>query len=261
VAAEDAGDKVDKRLKGYKGLVKRGPVLELNRQKPAELENWLVSEAGKERDGRPGKKLSRPAARLLVDRGGANMQVLHSELEKALLYCLDADRIDEKDIEKLVGRSREEVVWAAADAALAGDSAQAMELVDHLMADGTYPLVILTLFVRQVRHLLQARLLWEDAGRPPFGDMRSFQSRVLPGLPSHAFGGGPDDVTGIHPFASFRRFEAARGVEIDDACALLARARRADLDVKTGGAAGIREALEELLLDVAARARTAGRAA
>ena len=43
-------------------------------------------------------------------------------------------------------------------------------------------LVLLTLLVRQARHLLQARLLWEKAGRPAFRDIRSFQSRAAPVL-------------------------------------------------------------------------------
>jgi len=62
-------------------------------------------------------------------------------------------------------------------------------------------------------------------------------------------------VTTIHPFASYKRFEAARGHEVADLRALLSRLRRADREAKTGAAAGAVEVMEELLLDLAARAR------
>jgi DNA polymerase III delta subunit len=127
-----------------------------------------------------------------------------------------------------------------------------MALIDDLLAAGTYPLVLLTLLVRQARHLLQARLLWEKAGRPAFRDMRSFQSRAASTFEAGTFGKGPDDVTTIHPYASFKRFEAARSRRSGELRRVLVRLRRADRDIKTGATAGAREALEELVLDLCA---------
>jgi DNA polymerase-3 subunit delta len=190
------------------------------------------------------------------------MQTLRMELDKALLYCLDRDRIDASDLEGLVGKSREEAVWSVAEAVADGRAAHAMSLVAELMVAGAYPLVILTLLVRQVRHVLQARLLWEDAGSPPFRSPDAFRSRVQPSIRSGAFGGGADDVTTIHPVAAFKRFEAAQTREVEDLCASLSRLAAADRDVKTGAGAGPEEVLEELILDLCARARPAkGRAA
>jgi hypothetical protein len=77
-----------------------------------------------------------------------------------------------------------------------------------------------------------------------------------------AFGGGADDVTTIHPFAAFKRFEMAQRQDVTVLRAQIARLRRADRDAKTGAAAGPREVLEELILDLCARApRAGGRAA
>jgi DNA polymerase-3 subunit delta len=257
VAPGDSNDRVDKRVKGFKGLAKRGLVLELDRPKPEELLAWLSEQASQD-----GKELTASAARLLLDRAGPDMQTLRMELDKALLYCLDRDRIDASDLEGLVGKSREEAVWSVAEAVADGRAAHAMSLVAELMVAGAYPLVILTLLVRQVRHVLQARLLWEDAGSPPFRSPDAFRSRVQPSIRSGAFGGGADDVTTIHPFAAFKRFEAAQTREVEDLCASLSRLAAADRDVKTGAGAGPEEVLEELILDLCARARPAkGRAA
>jgi DNA polymerase-3 subunit delta len=257
VAPGDSGDRVDKRVKGFKGLAKRGLVLELDRQRPEDLLVWLREQAAHE-----GKQLEPGAAQLLLDRAGADMQTLRMELDKALLYCLDRDRIEAADLESLVGKSREDAVWSVAEAVAEGRPARAMSLLEDLLAAGAYPLVILTLLVRQTRHVLQARLLWEEAGSPPFRSLDAFRSRVASAFRPGAFGGGADDVTTIHPFAAFKRFEAAQEREVDELCASLSRLCSADRDAKTGATAGPREVLDELILDLCARARPArGRAA
>jgi len=252
LAATGSGpaDKIDKRVRGYKGLAKRGPVIELNEQKPEVLADWMRRKVSAE-----GKQLAPNAAELLLARVGTDMGVLKGELDKALLYCHERDRIEVADLEKLVGKSREDAVWDVTEAVSRGDARRALSILEDLVTSGTFPLVILALLVRQTRHLLQARLLWDAAGNPPFGDMRSFQSRVGPAVAKGAFGGGADDVTTIHPFASYKRFEAARGHDVADLRGLLSRLRRADREAKTGASAGALEVMEELLLDLAARAR------
>ena len=245
-------DKVDKRVRGYKGLASRGLVLELNEQKPEELSQWLVEKAAEE-----GKKLDADAARLLVDRAGTEMERLRTELDKAILFCLDRDRIRAKDLERLVGKTREDAVWDVAEEVAKGDGARAREMVKDLAAAGTHPLVVLTLLVRQARHLLQARLVWEEEGRPAFRDYRGFQARVASTWETGTFGKGADDVTSIHPFAAFKRFEAARGQEVGALRATLVRLRQAEVDIKTGAAEGPDQVLEELVLELAARGRRA----
>lgn len=237
--------KVDKRSRGYKGLAKLGAVLEFGTQKPEDLAAWLRAKAADEK-----KKLTGDAAMLLLTRAGHDMETLRMELDKALLYCLEQDTIGADDLAKLVGKSREEAVWDVATAVVAGQPVRAMELIEDLLAAGTYPLVLLTLLVRQTRHLLQARLLWERAGSPAFRDFRSFQARVSSTWEPGAFGKGPDDVTTIHPFAGFKRFEAARAHPVSVLRRMLSRVRRADLEAKTGALAGPREVLEELVFEL-----------
>jgi DNA polymerase-3 subunit delta len=185
------------------------------------------------------------------------MEVLRQELDKALLYCLDSERVDAPDLEHLVGKSREDAVWEITDAVRARDSARALTLCEDMLAAGTFPLVLLTLLVRQARHLLQARLLWERAGRPRFRDFRSFQSRLAGAWEAGCFGKGADDVTAIHPFASFKRFDAARHYSLEQLRTMVSRLRRAEREMKTGAVAGPREALEELLLDLCLEGREA----
>lgn len=246
------GDKIDKRVKGYKGLVSRGSVVELNTQKPEDLVVWL-----KEKAREDGKALNGDAALFLIQRVGQNMEALRTELDKAVLYHWNEDHITAAGLAQLIGKSREDAVWDVAGRIEQRDATAALEMLTDLFTSGTYPLVVLTLLVRQTRHLLQARLLWEQAGRPSFRDMRSFQTRVAARYERGAFGGGADDVTTIHPFASFKRFEAATRHEVDELRMLLSRLRRADLDAKTGATAGADKVMEELVLDLCAAGRTA----
>lgn len=253
LSAQDGADsRVDKRVRGFKGIAKIGAVLEFGMQSPEALAEWLRTQAAQE-----GKKLSADAAQLLLARAGPDMEVLRSELDKAVLYKLGRETIDVQDIADLVGRSREEAVWEIADAVLRRDARRALLLIEDQLAAGTYPLVLLTLLIRQARQLLQARLLWEEAGRPPFRDLRGFQARFGRTLPVGRFGKGPDDVTTIHPFACFKRFEAAQSRDADSLRKMVARLRQGDRDAKSGGGAGAKEILEELVLDLCALAKEA----
>jgi DNA polymerase-3 subunit delta len=255
VAAQREGSseaRVDKRVRGFKGIVKIGSVLEFGTQSPDALASWLREKAAEE-----GKKLTAEAAQLLLARVGTDMEILRSELDKAVMYRLERDTIDAHDIANLVGRSREEAVWEISDAVLRRDARRALMLIEDQLSAGTYPLVLLTLLIRQARHLLQARLLWEEAGRPGFRDHRGFQSRLGASLPVGRFGKGADDVTTIHPFACYKRFEAAQGRGVDSLRHMISRLRRGDRDAKSGGGAGAREILEEIVLDLCALAKEA----
>ena len=251
-AGDGPADKLDKRVRGYKGLATRGVLLELNEQTPEDLIHWLTEKAAEE-----GKKLDADAARLLLARSGTDMEMLRSELDKGILFCMDRDRIRAQDLEKLVGKTREDAVWDVSEAVAKGDIARAREMVKELQASGTHPLVVLTLLVRQARQLLQARLLWEDAGSPVFRDYRAYQARVSNGVESGVFGKGADDVTAIHPFAAFKRFEAACLVDLASLRTMVGRLRRAELDIKTGAGEGAEQVVEELVLEMAAQARRA----
>jgi DNA polymerase-3 subunit delta len=169
---------------------------------------------------------------------------------------MDRDRIRAKDLERLVGKTKEDMVWDVTEAVVHGDAVKARELVRDLEASGTHPLVMLTFLVRQARQLLQARLLWESVGRPAYRDYRSFQAR-FGDFESGTFGKGADDVTSLHPFAAFKRFDSARHQGVPVLRAAMARIRRAEVDVKTGAADTPKEVVDELVLELAAMARRA----
>src|SRR5262249_33707504 len=125
------------------------------------LPQWCVQWAA----ARHQKQLTAPAAALLVELVGPEMGLLDQELLKLAVYIGDRKRIDVQDVDTLVGRSRTENTWKIFDAIAAGQSAQALALLDRLLDQGEDPHRLLGAFSMQLRRLAQASRLTQ-LGRP-----------------------------------------------------------------------------------------------
>jgi DNA polymerase-3 subunit delta len=121
----------------------------------ATLPQWCVTWCG----ARHGKQLSAPAARLLVDLVGSDMGLLDQELAKLAVYAGTAARIDTRDVDQLVGRSRNEKTWEIFDLIGAGKTGEALDFLDRLLEQGEEPMRLLGAFSMQLRRLAQAARL------------------------------------------------------------------------------------------------------
>lgn len=125
-----------------------------------------------------GKQLPAPAAALLVDLVGPEMGLLDQELQKLATYVGDRARIDQPDVDRLVGNNREQNTFKIFEAMAAGDVKEALAILHRLFAQGDDPQRILGAFGMQLRRLAQAYRLTgqgmtpgaalERAGVPPF---------------------------------------------------------------------------------------------
>ncbi len=107
----------------YKAAAASGAVHECRRLSGRALLEF-VSAAAQSR----GKRIDAPTAQMLVDRVGPDQGVLDCELEKLALYLDQRPQITAKDLDELVGLSREEKIFAVMDAAAAGDREAALAL-------------------------------------------------------------------------------------------------------------------------------------
>lgn len=98
-----------------------GEVIECKRLAGRALVGFVI-DAARER----GKRISDAAAEELVDRTGPDQGLLDSEVEKLSLYVGDRAQILPEDVGLLVGRSREEKIFAVMDAAGVGDLSAAL---------------------------------------------------------------------------------------------------------------------------------------
>lgn len=138
-------------------------------------QKWVVS--------RHGKPMTPPAARLLVDLIGPDMGLLDQELAKLSLYA--AAQIEQADVDRLVGQSREESTWKIFDLIGAGQMPAALAFLDRLLAQGEEPIKLLYAFSMQLRRLAQAARLssqgmplgkaLQEAGVPPFAQRATEQ--------------------------------------------------------------------------------------
>jgi DNA polymerase-3 subunit delta len=106
-----------------------------------------------------GKELAAPAAQLLVELVGPEMGLLDQELAKLAAYVGEAARIDSRDVDRLVGHSRTEDVWTIFDAIGAGQTSEALAVLDRLFEQGEAPQAILGAFSYQMRQLARAARL------------------------------------------------------------------------------------------------------
>lgn len=122
-----------------------------SQQLPQWCINWCI--------GQYGKQLAGAAARLLVDLVGPQMGLLDKELEKLSVYIGAAPKIESRDVDALVGQSREESTWKVFDLIGTGQSGEALTLLDRLLDQGQEPMRLLGAFSMQLRRLAQAARL------------------------------------------------------------------------------------------------------
>jgi DNA polymerase-3 subunit delta len=126
VARAKAPAKLAKAVKAAKGEIH-----EFEAPKARAMPPLLVAEAKQ-----LGFRLEPAAARMLVDRMGANPVRLGHELERLALWAGDGGEVGAADLDSMVTDTSEEAVWSLSDALIEGDSARALEIGERLIDQG-----------------------------------------------------------------------------------------------------------------------------
>jgi DNA polymerase-3 subunit delta len=108
-----------------------GEIHEFEAPKARDMPRVLVGEAK-----RIGFALEPAAARVLVDRMGANPVRLRNELERLGLWAGEGGRVGAADLEAMVSDTSEAAVWALSDALLERDPAKAASIAERLISQG-----------------------------------------------------------------------------------------------------------------------------
>jgi DNA polymerase III subunit delta len=109
----------------------KGEVHEFEAPKARDMPRVLVAEAQ-----RLGFRLEPAAARMLVERMGANPVRLHTELERLVLWAGEGGEVGLPDLEAMVTDTSETAVWTLSDALIEGDAAAALRIGERLIAQG-----------------------------------------------------------------------------------------------------------------------------
>jgi DNA polymerase-3 subunit delta len=118
-----------KLLKAVKAA--NGEVHEFEAPKAREMPRVLVGEAQQ-----LGFRLDAPAARMLVERMGANPVRLRNELERLALWAGDGGEVSAADLTEMIADTSEAAVWSLSDALIEGDAAAALRIGERLIGQG-----------------------------------------------------------------------------------------------------------------------------
>lgn len=109
----------------------QGEVHEFEAPKARDLPRVLVADAQ-----RLGFRLDPAAARMLVERMGANPVRLQTELERLALWAGEGGQVGAADLEEMVADTSEMAVWSLSDALIEGDAAAALRIGERLIGQG-----------------------------------------------------------------------------------------------------------------------------
>ena len=124
---------------------------------PNQVPGWINMEAR-----RMGIKISMEAAQMLSDAVGSDLGSLSQALEKLTLFAGKTALITPEAVQKIVGVSREENVFALTRALGDRNAAKAVLSLKHLLEQGEMPVRVLGMVARNVRLLAKAQALLQE---------------------------------------------------------------------------------------------------
>jgi DNA polymerase III subunit delta len=126
IARAKAPAKLTKAVKAAKGEIHS-----FEAPQAREMPRLLVGDAQ-----RLGFRLEPAAARILVERMGANPVRLHHELERLALWTGAGGEVGVEDLGAMIADTSEEAVWSLSDALLERDAAGALRIGERLISQG-----------------------------------------------------------------------------------------------------------------------------
>lgn len=217
----------------YKAIVAGGLLVECSTPPPARLAKWLVAWAKQMHQA----QLALPAAEDLIETTGTELGLLDQEIARLALLAGESRKITAELVGQSAGSWRTKTTWDMLDAALAGQTDDAMRQLDRLLSSGEAPLGILAQIASSLRRFAAASrlvMLAEAQGRRPV--LREVLEQV-----------------GVRPFVMQKSESQLRRLGRRRASHLYQWLLEADLGMKGDSDVTPRLILERLLLRVAAQ--------
>jgi DNA polymerase-3 subunit delta len=200
----------------------KGEIHEFEAPKARDMPRVLVGDAK-----RLGFALDGAAARMLVERMGANPQRLHNELERLALWAGEGGEVSAADLDAMISDTSEAAVWALSDALLERDAATALRISERLVSQGENVTGLIYGHASRLRKACAAAAMLKEGMAPA-----QVESKL-----------------GMHPYAAKQLVRRLADVEVGDLQA--ATIALADLEVWCRGGADYGD---ELALTLALRA-------
>jgi DNA polymerase III delta subunit len=187
-----------------------------------------------------GKRIEPDAVAGILERTGASMRGLASELDKLVLYVGSQATVTAADVAAVLSQNREANVFELTNALGARDGGRALAALRSLLAQREPAPRILGMLGAEVRGLILARTVIEEhlggtfEGGMPF---EAFRGRVLPSLSkaSAAEDSAAAKLLRLNPFRAYHMLKGAARLPMAALLAALGAVREADLSLKGSG--------------------------
>ena len=176
---------VDKRKKIFKIIAETGEAVYFGKTlKESAQKGNLIKEAQKLLQNYD-KKLTAAAWTALGKKTGWELRRSMMELEKLIFFVGDRHIIEENDVDEVVGKTKEESIFDLTSALGEKNQLAALTALKALLDQGMHHLMILSMLIREIRFLLQTRILVDAKKLPLFKismEFGWFQKNVYPTL-------------------------------------------------------------------------------
>jgi DNA polymerase III subunit delta len=204
----------DKRKKLFKYLEKNCVVVDLavdigTSSAARKDQDALLTDIVQQSLARFGKKMEPRVLPVLLERVGFQPLAVAMETEKLALSVGDAQTITLDDLNAMVGRSREEVLYELNEAFGNHDLAASLTICHRLRENGVHPLIVVAGLRNFLRKLLLVRAIIDqpDSAYSEGLSYAAFQKGMLPRLQESL--GAKEKALAGHPFAVYRSFQQA----------------------------------------------------
>ena len=246
-------EEADKRKKLYKAFKEKYAVIDLQvdtgASARAKQEQQAVLQEQVNAALRKMKKTMAPGVmEQLLERVGFHPVAAVMETEKLALSVGEAQQITREDLDRMVGRTRQEAVFELTRAISDRKTEQALLIASRLQENGIHALAILATLRNFTRTLLLFRVLLEQDqyNFRPGMSAKVFQEQCLPALQQN--GRWKSELSG-HPFALYMRFKTAAGFSAPLLRAWLRDILQADMRLK-GSPVDTETILQHLILSM-----------
>ncbi|MBN2516652.1 MAG: DNA polymerase III subunit delta [Deltaproteobacteria bacterium] len=247
-------DFVDKRKKIVGSIADVGVVIHLSKEKRTEKQRNTLLHAATDMLQREGKTLSPGAIKALGRKTGFSLRESMGELEKLITYTGDKDCIDEEDIESITRKTKEDSIFDLTSALVDKNLERALFSFRDLLDQGLHHLMILTMIAREIRNLLQGKLIVQAGILSAFHhqmDFKTFQHSVYPQIKKIGTQRGKKNQTlsSQHPYVIFNALKNADRFSFDELVRYLEYLSDIDLTLKTTGK-DPKLAIERLIIEM-----------
>lgn len=206
-------EEVDKRKKLFKSFKEKYAVINLHVDTGASTQAKKVQQAVLQEQvaavlGKMNKTMAPGVMEQLLERVGFHPVAAVMETEKLALSVGEAEKITMPDLDRMVGRTRQEAFFELTQAISEKKPEQALLIASRLQENGIHALALVATLRNFTRSLLLFRILLEQRQyhfRPGIS-ANAFQEQCLPALKENER--WKAELSG-HPFAVYMRFKAA----------------------------------------------------